>query len=86
MIFRELLSDWEDPDVAEYYLACCLGLIDFDDSFALFRESKHIFWTGNEIENMLNGMLEKMTENQMLEFNEAKGQYRWNKSFNMFQK
>lgn len=83
MILRELLLDWVDPDIAEYYLACCMGLIDFDDSFKTFRESKHVFWTGNEIEKMLNGMLETMTKNHILEFNEAKGKYRWNKSFNL---
>lgn len=80
MNLKELLKDWEDQDVSAYYLACCLGFIDYDDSFAVFRESKSVFWTGNQISYFLSDALKKMLEIGMLEFN-ADNQYRWNKSF-----
>jgi hypothetical protein len=83
MTLKELLSDWEDPDITQYYLACCLGLIDYDDSFTAFRESKYIFWTGNKIQSMLYDMTESMVENRILEFDEDEIKYRWNQSFKL---
>lgn len=83
MRLKELLSDWEDPDITQYYLACCIGLIDYDDSFTVFRESKHIFWTGNKIQSMLRDMIESMVENRILEFDEDEVKYRWNTSFQL---
>jgi hypothetical protein len=59
MNLKELLADWEDQDVSAYYLACCLGLIEYDSSFALFRESKHIFWTKNPTSEFLYETLQK---------------------------
>jgi hypothetical protein len=80
MILKELLEDWEDQDISAYYLACCLGFIDYDSSFARFRESKGIFWTGNSTSDFLYKTLEKMLEIGMLEFNDD-NRYRWNKEF-----
>lgn len=82
MNLKELLKDWEDQDVSAYYLACCLGVVNYDDSFAEFRKFKHIFWTSNTISNFLYKMLGKMSEAQILEFDEIKGKYRWNQKFN----
>jgi hypothetical protein len=81
MNLRELLKNWEDQDISAYYLACCLGIIEFDDSFAIFRDSKHIFWTGNSIGDFLYEMLRRMVEIGMLEIDDDESQYRWNQSF-----
>ncbi len=78
---KNLLKDWEDQDVSAYYLACCLGFIDYDTSFAIFRESKWIFCTGNPASEFLSNALHKMLEIGMLEFNDDTNQYRWNKEF-----
>ena len=81
MNLRELLDDWEDEDISGYYLACCLGFLSYDSSFTVFREAKHIFWTDNPTSRFLYEMLQKMAEIQMLEFDDDKSQYRWNKAF-----
>ena len=77
---KNLLKDWTDPDIAQYYLACCLGLMIYDEFFTYFREAKHIFWTKNQTSTMLNQVLEKLVENDFLEFDEEESKYRWNKS------
>jgi hypothetical protein len=30
MTAKELFSDWTEPDIAEYYLACLLGIMEYD--------------------------------------------------------
>jgi hypothetical protein len=77
---KNLLENWTDPDIAEYYLACCLGLMVYDESFTRFREAKYIFWTQNPTKILLDEMLEKMVENKLLEFDDDESKYRWNKS------
>lgn len=74
---KELLQDWEDPDVTQYYLACCLGLIEYDESFAIFRDSKHLFWTRNPTSTLLWKLLREMLDNQLLEFDEEENKFRW---------
>ena len=81
MNFRELLKDWKDQDISAYYLACCLGLVTYDSTFAVFREAKHIFWTKNSTSKLLYEMLEKMVEVEMLEFDDDETRYRWNEAF-----
>ena len=81
MNLRELLEDWEDQDISAYYLACCLGLIAYDPTFKVFREAKYIFWSKNATSSFLYGMLEKMVEINLLEFDDNETQYRWNKTF-----
>ncbi len=78
MILKELLQDWEDPDVTQYYLACCLGLIEYDKSFAVFRDSKHLFWTSNPTSELLSKMIQEMVDNHLLEFDKAENKFRWN--------
>jgi hypothetical protein len=77
---RKLLEDWEDQDTSAYYLACCLGLLDYDTSFENFRESKGLFWTGNLVSDFLYNTLEKMSGIGVLEFSDD-DKYRWNKEF-----
>jgi hypothetical protein len=69
-------------DISAYYLACSLGLIAYDSSLKVFRESKAIFWTGNPTSDFLYKTLERMLEIEMLEFNDD-NQYRWNKEFKL---
>lgn len=83
MTLKELFSDWVEPDHAQYYLACLLGLMEYDDSFAVFRTVKSVFNTKNEMGTMLFEMMEKLVEGGLLESNEYT-QYRWNKSFDEY--
>ena len=83
MILKEFLKDWEDQDICAYYLACCLGLIESDTSFAVFRENKHVFWSGNPTSNFLSEALRKMAEVRMLDFDDEETKYRWNKEFKL---
>ncbi len=80
MNLSELLKDWEDQDVSAYYLACCLGLTEYNPSFEEFRKTKHIFWTGNPTGDLLYKMLQTMSEINILEFDDELGKYRWNQS------
>ena len=77
---RILLNDWEDPDVTQYYLACCLGLLPYNDDFESFRTNKHIFWTDNTTSRCLNKMLQTMRESGLLEFDEKESKFRWSTS------
>lgn len=80
--FQNLLNEWEDQDVTRYYLACCLGLVDYDDGFVNFRNAKHIFWTKNQTNIMLDEILETMLEKKIIEFDEEHSKYRWNSVIN----
>jgi hypothetical protein len=80
MTAKELFADWQDPDFAEYYLACLLGVMDFDPTWDTFRKNKGVFSTGNKVGDALFDMLEQMVTAGMLEKNDDL-QYRWNASF-----
>ena len=81
MTLKELLAEWTEWDVAQYYLACCLGLMTFDNAFENFRKSKGVFWARNEVGSMLHNTLRAMAANSILEFDEEEDTYRWNKAF-----
>lgn len=85
MTLKELLQDWEDQDICAYYLACCLGLTEYDATFKIFRETKHIYWSGNSLSKFLYKMLQEMTEIGMLEFDDDNGSYRWNNSSSLIE-
>jgi hypothetical protein len=85
MNLRELLKDWEDQDISAYYLACCLGLMNYDATFTNFRDSKHVFWSGNSISKFLYNSLNRMSKIGMLEFDGEKGFYRWNETFDLLE-
>ncbi len=80
-MLRELLDNWTDADVAGYYLACSLGLMEYDPSFGVFRDLKGVFSTNNVVGNALFKMLDIMVEGGLLEMNDE-FQYRWAASFN----
>lgn len=81
---QELFNDWIEPDVAEYYLACLLGVMEYDDKWINYSEAKGIFMTKNKFGDMLYEMLEKMAKTGLLEKDEDDYQYRWNKSLNEY--
>ena len=83
MNFKELLAAGDDQDIALYYLACSLGLLDHDSSFDAFREHKHLFWTNNEIGTMLREMLGLMEQRGLLLFDDETGRYHWNAQFDL---
>jgi len=81
MNLKVLLEDWEDQDISAYFLACSLGLVEYDPSWKVFRENKHIFWTSSPTSDFLYESLRKMAEIGMIEFDHDEGKYRWNKEF-----
>ena len=76
-----LFEDWVEPDIGMYYLACLSGIMNYDESFDNYRKAKGVFWSNNELGNMLFEMLQKMAETGLLEKDEQQYQFRWNKSF-----
>lgn len=76
---KEYLKDWQDYDVAQFYLGCVLGLFNNDND--TFRAIKHIFWTDNELGNFLFIMLEDMSNKKMLLIDRDKMMFKWNKDY-----
>ena len=75
---KESLKEWEDPDVAAYYVARCLGLIAPDVSFAA---SKPTTFTANPVSDLLYETLEHLVRIGALEQTGDEPRYRWNQSF-----
>ncbi|HML23297.1 MAG TPA: hypothetical protein PKD09_16705 [Aggregatilinea sp.] len=76
LTLKEALLDWTDWDLAERYLAQCLGLMTPD------VKAKHVFWSNNPIGNMLTNVLEELTQQGILEKrDEPDFQFRWNSAF-----
>ena len=80
MNLKGKLTEWVDWDLAAYYLAQSLGMMDETVSFA--TDAKHVFWTDNPIGNMLHKILNELASSQILERrDEPDIQYRWNPTF-----
>jgi len=79
---KEILKDWTDFDVAEYYLGCCLGL-NKDERNSFTVDYKHIFWTHNDIGNTLGNILMQLKDIGVLEYDPDEIQYKWNEKFKM---
>jgi hypothetical protein len=81
---REYLAEWTDPDVAMYYVGCCLGLFPPPDAEkAGFLAVKGILWSSNEIEETLELVMKRLFRNGALLLDEEKGRYRWNESYSI---
>ncbi|HRH42889.1 MAG TPA: hypothetical protein PKY82_14770 [Pyrinomonadaceae bacterium] len=80
MALKEKLKDWTDFDIAEYYLACSLGIVNCDETFDEFRRTKSIYASGNPLGNSLFEILEMLVKLGILERNESAG-FRWNKNY-----
>lgn len=76
---KEKLSDWTDFDGAEAAVAMCFGILD--EGVDSFFKAKRVFWSNNELGNLLYQMIIEMVNLGFLEQNEE-GQFRWNKEFN----
>lgn len=81
MTAREMFSEWTDFDIAEYYVACLIGLCEYDETGATFRDSKSVYNTSNGVGNMLYRILKDLTEGGVLMFDSDLGQYKFNDSF-----
>jgi hypothetical protein len=79
----ELLKNWEDPDIAEYYLACLLGLTKYDTTYDEFRRTKGLYWTKNDVGDSLFEFLERLVALKVLEKDED-SRYRWNSDFDAY--
>jgi hypothetical protein len=75
---REALKEWEDPDIAAYHVARCLGLITPDVSFAA---SKPTVFTANPVSDLLYQTLQHLVSIGALEQTGDEPRYRWNESF-----
>ena len=73
---EQLFKEWVDFDVAEYFLACRLGIVKFDESYDEFRRTKGVYNTKNPIGDMLYSMLEQLSDVGIL----IRGDdgYKWN--------
>lgn len=69
-------TNWIDIDEAQYSLAKHLGLIESDSSFI---ETKHIYWSDNEVGNKLLRILDFFVEQGLMQKRyEPDLQYSWN--------
>jgi len=59
MTLKKLLGDWEESDVAQYWVVCCLGLMNYDASFMNFRQGNIFFGLGIKYQTILKEILEK---------------------------
>jgi hypothetical protein len=78
--FRTALADWQDPDIAMFYLAVALGLIDDSEPWG---GRKDLFWTNNPVGNLLHAQLRQFTDLGALDFDEAEGRFRWNPNYEL---
>jgi hypothetical protein len=73
---RQRLRDWEDFDVASFYLGKALGVIAPEDSFS---EAKGLFYargTGPKLVNILQALVDQGFVEQRDPLGEY-GEYRW---------
>lgn len=81
MKIEDLFAEGVDGDHATYYIACILGLFEYDpDLRVVFLEYKGIFNTKNKISTMLFNLVEELVDVGIL-IEDEKGQYQYNKNF-----
>lgn len=82
MTLKELLNDWTEPDVASFYLACSLGLMEYNENLLLngCHNVSGVFETRTQFGTMCFEMLEIMAKDGILEKRDEY-EYRWNSSF-----
>lgn len=77
---KDLFTEWVEPDIAHYYLACILGIMPYDNSQDFWIQVKGVFNTSNPVSNLLFRMLEEAVDAKLLMKNDDL-QYRWNPEF-----
>jgi hypothetical protein len=75
---KESLRNWTDIDMAEFHLACALGLMDESTCFG--TRAKHVFWSSNDLGNFLHTMLMNLRTLGILEEDDC-SRVRWNQAF-----
>ena len=84
MRLKLLFKDWVDFDIAQYYLACSLGILAYQEDLRLeFNKVRGLFENRNRVGGALFQMLEQMVNAGMLERHDDLG-YRWNDNFMLF--
>ena len=71
---KERLADWQDYDVAGFFLGKALGVIPAEDSW---WRSKGIFWAADEVGIQLVDILKLLVDFGFLEQRDDYAQYRW---------
>lgn len=76
---KNSLREWQDQDVAGYFLGCALGMFPPDDgSLHGFRLVKGIFWGGADHEaGVLIRILDDLVHANILEWDSTTQRYRW---------
>jgi hypothetical protein len=80
---ESFFSEWVEPDFAQYFLACVLGMLEYEPSLKSYYRHSHYFLSRSEMGDILYQLLEEMVASGILETNEYK-QYRWNRNFSGF--
>jgi hypothetical protein len=78
-MLQEELKDWTDTDIAMFYIAKELGIIG-DKSFS---DTKWMYCSKNRFSDALYEIGKELEKISVLEYNEDKGQYRWNKQLEL---
>lgn len=78
---KDYLLDWTDVDLAQYWLACSLGLLEPDETLQVYRDSKGLFWSNNKHGNSLYAILQQLVQQGVLEYDEDELKMRWNTNF-----
>jgi hypothetical protein len=76
----QLFADWVEPDISQYFLACLLGLMQYDDDLKEWRRARVVFDVRNDLGTALYRILEELVKAEVLNENEL-GQYRRNPNF-----
>ena len=79
----ELFKNWEEPEIAHYYLSCLLGLTKFDTTYDEYRRIKAVYNTNNELSDLLFCTLESLVAAGILEKDDD-SRYRWNSNFDAY--
>lgn len=79
---EELFASWVDYDHAQYYIACLLGIMEYNEDLrSIFHENSSIFNTRTKLGDSLFHILTELVELGLLEESDAGIGYRFNKSF-----
>jgi hypothetical protein len=76
----EYLKEWQDFDVATYYVGCCLGVFPPPDQNG-FHSVTHHLWATSEIGDTLSFLMQRLVTNGVLLYEEEGLRYRWNEEF-----
>lgn len=71
---KDRLADWEDPDVAMFFLGKALGAIAPETAWG---QAKGLFWGAHPMGMALVDTLRYLADMGILEQRDDYGQYRW---------